>query len=79
MSSLATWLRQPSTVAGISTVFGTVTALLTHQISLAMAAPLLAGAAMSIALPDNSGARQEAADLTKDVVDRMVGKPGAGA
>jgi len=79
MGTLGIWLRQPTTVAGISTFFGTVIALLLKQMSLAEAAPLLAGGAMSIILPDNSTAKQQAEELAKDVVSGAAQKPGAGA
>jgi hypothetical protein len=79
MGTLGTWLRQPTTVAGISTFFGTVIALLLKQMSLAEAAPLLAGGAMSIILPDNSTAKQQAEELAKDIVTGAAQKPGAGA
>ena len=52
-----TWIQQPTSVAGIAAAFGTLSAVLSHQISWAQAGPLLAGAIMSVALPDNSGSR----------------------
>ncbi len=79
MGKLGIWLRQPTTVAGISTFFGTLIALLLKQMSLAEAAPLLAGGAMSIILPDNSTAKQQAEELAKDVVSGTARTPGAGA
>ncbi len=79
MSKLRIWLRQPTTVAGISTFFGTAVALLCKQMSLAEAAPLLAGGFMSIVLPDNTVAKQQAEDLAKDVVGQPAAKPGASA
>jgi len=79
MRALNQWLRQPTTVAGISTFFGTLIALLLRQMSLVEAAPLLAGGAISIILPDNSVARQHAEELAKDVVSNTALKPGATA
>ena len=79
MSKLSIWLRQPTTVAGISTFFGTVVALFLKQMSLVEAAPLLAGGFMSIVLPDNTAAKQQAVDLVKDVVGQPVAKQGASA
>jgi hypothetical protein len=79
MGKLSIWLRQPTTIAGISTFFGTVVALLCKQISLAEAAPLLAGGFMSIVLPDNTAAKQQAEGLAKEVVGQAAAKPGASA
>jgi hypothetical protein len=78
LEKLGLWLRQPTTVAGVSTFVGTVVALLLKQISLAEAVPLLAGGAMSIVLPDNSAAKQQAEQLAKEVVSEAALKPGAG-
>jgi hypothetical protein len=79
MGTLVMWLRQPTTVVGISTFVGTLLALIMKQMSLVEAAPLLAGGAMSIILPDNSTAKQQAEELAKDVVSQAAFKPGAGA
>jgi hypothetical protein len=79
MRKLSMWLRQPTSVAGLSAVFGTVTALLLKQMTLVEAAPLLAGAAMSILLPDNSLVKQQAETFTKEVVAQIAGVSGAGA
>ncbi len=79
MEKLSHWLRQPTTVAGISTFFGTVVALLMKQMSPAEAAPLLAGGFISIVLPDNTAAKQQAEDLVKDVVGQPAAKPGESA
>lgn len=66
MNKLTGWLRQPSTIAGLSGLVAIVCALLTGQIDWAQAAPLIAGAAVSIAMPDNTGARQAAQTLARD-------------
>jgi len=79
MVKLSLWLRQPTTVAGMSTFFGTLVALVLKQMSLVEAAPLLAGGAMSIVLPDNSAAKQQAEALAKDVLDHVASKPGESA
>jgi hypothetical protein len=66
MRSVLLWLRQPTSVAGLSAIIGTGAALLLHQIDYAHAAPLIAGAAASIVLPDNAGARTSAEILARD-------------
>jgi hypothetical protein len=68
MDRLQAWARQPSSVAGIATVFGTLSALLTHQLSLLQATPILAGAVMSIALPDNSEAVSAAETVASTIL-----------
>jgi hypothetical protein len=66
------WLRQPTTVAGLSTAVGTGVALALHQVGLQAAAPLLAGAAMGMILPDNTAARTAAVTLARDVVAQVA-------
>lgn len=60
MKVLLAWAQQPTTVAGMSAVIGTISALILHQIGWGQAVPVLIGAAVSIALPDNGGAGSEA-------------------
>ena len=78
MKKLGAWLRQPTTVAGIAALCGTMVGLLTGQIGASEAAPLLTGAIVSIVLPDNTVAKQEAEVAAKDVVAGInKGKGGA--
>ncbi len=79
MDSLRAWARQPTTVAGISAALGTLVALALGQMQWAQAIPLLAGAAASMLLPDNSGARTEAVDLATDLVSDFVNNKGTGS
>ena len=69
MTFLRNWLQQPTTVAGLSAAFGTIVGLILQQVSLTQAIPLLIGAAVSIVLPDNAGARQQAELIANQVVD----------
>ena len=77
MEKLSAWIRQPTTVAGISALLGTGMALVLGQMSLAAAVPLLTGAAVSIVLPDNSVARQQAAAVAQQIVAQVTAKEGA--
>jgi hypothetical protein len=77
MNLLLKWLRQPTTVAGLSAAFGTFTALLGHQVTWAQAIPLLAGAAVSIALPDNSIAKADAIALGQAIMTGLHGNDNA--
>ena len=62
------WIQQPTTFAGFSTAFGTVIGLALQQMTLPQAVPLFVGAAISIVLPDNTGARLQAESLAKQIV-----------
>ncbi|HTR18080.1 MAG TPA: hypothetical protein VMI52_13745 [Acetobacteraceae bacterium] len=68
MQSILAWARQPTTVTGFSALCGTLVALLTHQVTLDTAAPLLVSGVLGMALPDNSAARSAAGALTADAV-----------
>ncbi len=68
MQKLVLLARQPSTVAGISALCGTLAALVLHQLTLAQAIPLVVGSLASIILPDNSAARQAAQTLAQEVL-----------
>ena len=57
MSTVLAWTRQPTTVAGLSTLSGILVALLTAQVSWQSALPLLVAALVGIVLPDDAGAR----------------------
>jgi hypothetical protein len=79
MLRLERWFRQPTTVAGFSALSGTLLAVLLKQVGLAEALPLLVGSIVSMALPDNTSAKQEAADLTKQIVTVASQKKGTAA
>jgi hypothetical protein len=76
MDKLKSWLRQPTTVAGISALLGTAVAVLLGQMSGVAAVPLVAGAAVSMILPDNSAAKQQATSVAQDIVTRLTEKQG---
>ncbi len=72
MQKVLQWLQQPSSVAGLSAIIGTGSALALHQIGLMQAAPLLAAAIVSIALPDNTAAKGAAEMLARELVSTMT-------
>lgn len=78
-AAFMTYLRQPSTVLGLSALIGTLTALLTGQISWQAAIPAIAGALAAIALPDNAGAQIAIKDAASAAVraEQAVSAPGA--
>ncbi len=71
MSRLLAWLRQPTSVAGLSALCGTFLALLTHELTWAQATPLIAGALTSIILPDNAGAKANAESLAGAIASKI--------
>ena len=60
MKSLADWIKQPTTVAGIAASFSTFSALLLGQLTWGQAVSILIGAAASMVLPDNSAGKAPA-------------------
>ena len=71
METVLAWLRQPTSVAGISTLLGTLSALVTQQVTWAQAMPLIVGGLASIALPDNASARAYAALLARAIATEI--------
>ncbi len=74
MEDLRTWLRQPTTVAGISALIATVSALLMNQIGWVQAVPILVGSAVSMLLPDNTAAHEQAQQLASEVITKLASK-----
>ncbi len=77
MDKLRAWVRQPTTVAGISAVIATISGLLLKQLSWEQAIPLLVGSAVSMVLPDDSAARQQAQHLADEMVTTIRTTKGA--
>ncbi len=71
MKLVNTWFQQPSSVAGVSGVIGTLFAILLHQVSWTQAIPLLTGSLISILLPDNAAAKTNAEGLSQDIVTKL--------
>jgi hypothetical protein len=76
VDGLIGWFQQPSSVVGVSALLGVFAALVSHQISWAQAVPLIAGAAASIALPDNASAKSNAEALAGALVDNATHSQG---
>ncbi len=68
MNAVLAWTRQPTTVAGLSTLCGTLAALLTAQVGWQSALPLLVASLVGIVLPDNAGAKMAIEHLVADAV-----------
>jgi len=76
MRLIIAWVQQPTTVAGLSAAIGTLAALATRQITWPQALPLLAGAVVSILVPDNSVAKADAEALANAFSARLLNKKG---
>ena len=76
MDKLRAWAQQPTSVAGLATLFGTLSAVLMQHLSWGQAVPILAGALVSVALPDNTQAKAGAAALAAGVVTRLTQENG---
>jgi len=66
------WLRQPTSIAGISTLIGILAGLIARQLTLPQAVPLLAGAISAVILPDNSGAGADAVSLSRVLIAKIT-------
>lgn len=77
-SKFKTWLRQPTTIAGVAglvaTAAGSIAHVLTHDSTLALAAASIAGSAVAIAMPDNAAERTSIERLVSDSVTAVVTK-----
>lgn len=74
MNYVLRWLQQPTSVAGMATIFGTFSAVLMHQVTAAQAVPLLVGSLISLVLPDNAGAKASASALASSIVSEVSNK-----
>ena len=69
LGALRVWVRQPTTVAGISTVAGTGMGILSGTVTWQAAVPIVLGGIVAMVLPDNSGARNS---VERTAADAMV-------
>jgi len=71
-------LKQPSTILGIagviSTISATVAHVLTHDTTITLAAGVIAGSIVHIAMPDNTGAQSSIEKLVTDAVTAAAQK-----
>ena len=68
LTKATAFLRQPSTVLGLSALLGTLTAVLTAQLTWQGAIPAIVGALAAIALPDDAGAQAALKDAAAAVI-----------
>lgn len=69
LTTALNFLRQPTTIVGTATVVGTAASLAAHGMPWTVALPILAGAAVAIAVPEKPGAQ---ADVQKAVTDGIA-------
>lgn len=67
LNSVAAWLRQTSTIVGIASICGAVSALATSQITWPAAVPIIVGAVVAMALPGHSDVSSAVAKVAADV------------
>ena len=72
MKMLLDWAQQPTTVAGISTIAGTLVSVMIGQIGWPAAIPLLVGGGVGILLPDNTRARDAAVVIAQAGVAKII-------
>lgn len=72
--NILTWMRQPTSVAGLAAFIAALVALMSGQIDWRQAVPLLAGALTSIAVPDNTAGRPPATTVFKNVTTQTSDK-----
>jgi hypothetical protein len=76
-SLVANWLRQPSSVTGLSALMGAGAGVLGGQLTPTAAIPVLVFGAMAMLLPDNTAARQDARKLAGDALALAQGETAA--
>jgi hypothetical protein len=74
LTQIVTWLRQPTSVAGISALLAVATGMASHQLTLAQGLPVLIGAVVSIVLPDNTAMKTDAIALSQDLIAALNAK-----
>lgn len=76
MTTLTSWLKQPTTINGIGALVGVaggaVAYALTHSGEWAASAALVAGGIVHIAMPDNSAEQSAVEKLTSDAVNAAI-------
>ncbi len=77
--NLRKFFGQPTTVAGLATLCGTVEAVLTGHLTWQAAVPLVVGALVSVVLPDNTSLTKDAEALATAAVQTAIDAHNAAA
>jgi hypothetical protein len=78
MNTILSWFRQPTTVAGFSTLIGTAMGVATGSVNASTALSLAVGSLVAMLVPDNTAAVQASKMATGDLVtlgEALVKKP----
>ncbi len=67
-TTVLTWLRQPTTIAGLAALLGDAVVALTGAASWRVELPLALGSLVAVALPDNTTATALAVRTLRDVL-----------
>jgi hypothetical protein len=67
------WLRQPTTVTGLSAAAAAAAGVLSGQMNAASVVPMLAFSAVAMLLPDNTAAQKDAGKLAVDALAVLRG------
>ena len=68
LTPVMSWVRQPSTVTGLSALAATAAGVLTGEMSVGTAIPVLVFSLVAMILPDNTAAQRDARKLAVDAV-----------
>lgn len=79
LAAINAWRKQPTTVAGISTLAGTGAAVLSGAITWQTSVPIVLGALVAAVLPDNAGAAKAVQAVATDLLPAVEAAANAGA
>ena len=68
MNAFSAYLRQPTSIAGMSAIVGTVMGLMSGSLTWQAAVPLIVGSLVAIALPENPDAKTATVALVADAI-----------
>jgi hypothetical protein len=69
VNNLLAWFKQPTTVAGFSTLVGTVMGVLTGSVNVPTAISLAVGSLVAMVIPDNTAAAQASKAAAGDLLN----------
>ncbi len=75
-ATIAGWLRQPTTIAGIATLVGDAVVVATGAVTWRLELPIAAGSLIAILLPDNSEAAGLLVRTMRDVLAAIATRDG---
>ena len=73
-STVVAWLRQPTSIAGLAGIAGTLTGVASHALTWELAAPLLVGGAIALLIPESPKARADGEHLAVDALAAVASR-----